>query len=212
MSTRYLLKFTREDGTLFYIGPKSAFEKASTTKSAKVKGRSAKTAKGTSTKMTDAAADASHSQKKKTKASAVPGCIAYKKMFDCYRSEYQPPLWTVGKCADLLEMYGNSAVALYPRGANLADVKRLVSMREPTNIANPNPKYKQYDAGALEDAFDYREGVYRELSQNGTVLPPQVAVACTTPIVAKPAKVRMSPDMGEHKVVNVVSIIGLVVI
>ena len=51
--TPYLLKFIRGDGTTFYIGPKSAFEKASATKSAKKKGRSAKTAKRTSTKLTD---------------------------------------------------------------------------------------------------------------------------------------------------------------
>ena len=318
--TPYLLKFTRDNGTTFYIGPKSAFEKASTTKTAKVKRRSAKTAKGTSTKMTDAelkklievqvhsgadmepewekgiltalqdgrtTVDDIHRvvtdpddnlggrwliprlrlfQKKhpeypiepKTvhpshaahprfvgledhpqhpshapatsapppapppalptqasqiinQAQTIPACIAYKKMLDCYRDAYRPPFWTLAKCVDLLSMYGSSAVALYPAGADLETIKRLVSMREPTNIANPTPNQsaKQYDAQALREAFGYWEGLYRELSQDGTVLPPQVAVACTTPIVADPGKVRMSSEEGPHKVVNVVSIIGL---
>ena len=138
-------------------------------------------------------------------------CTAYANMYACYHDEFLPPKWVLNECPELLSKFGESAVALYPEGVSIDVVKRLLTQREPTNI-NAQKRYNHNELGRL---FGYTEGAYVELSEDGQKLPPQVAVACSTPIVQYPGASPSEKDgpprvaLGEHKVVHVVSIIGL---
>ena len=129
----------------------------------------------------------------------------YAEFRSCYKDDFAPPRWVLQNSESLLHALGRSAVALYS-GEKMAAM-RLLFYREPTNIGFD----KKYNAGKLKSFFDYRENPYGELSEythRKGQLPPQVAVACRTPILnvqyADNAKLPESPT-----VVNVVSIIGL---
>ena len=150
---------------------------------------------------------ASETSASKTQKQATPsqpaakhagGCDAYANLVSTYHAGFAPPQWTVHGCADILKQYGHRACVLYPEYAGAIpspDVKRLATEREPVNIA----MRRFYDAAKLQRVFGYKQGAYEALSRNGTHLPPQIGVACVTP---------MRYD-GQKRVVAVVSIIAM---
>ncbi len=80
-------------------------------------------------------------------------------------------------------------------GGSLQDVRRLATEREPVNIAME----RSYDLQALRREFGYSTGAYGPLSENGKKMPPQIAVACVTPVRFK----------GQTRTVAVVNLIGM---
>jgi len=107
----------------------------------------------------------------------------YAKIREAYYDNYQPPLtykpplWVLQNSKSILQKYGKHSIVLYT-GGSLEDVRRLATQREPVNIA----MNRYYNQEKLESDFGYRTGAYDELSKNGTVQPPQIAVACVTPV------------------------------
>lgn len=101
----------------------------------------------------------------------------YAKIWNVYYPAFRPPQWVLKNCKSLLQDYGNQSIVLYT-GGSLQDVRRLATEREPVNIAMERSYYKE----RLYDYFGYKTGAYDELSKNGTVQPPQIAVACVTPV------------------------------
>ena len=85
-------------------------------------------------------------------------------------------------CLDLLSNYANSVNLYYHiptnSGFDLEDVIKLAKYREPVNI-EMNRYYKK---DMLKQEFGYEQGLYRSMSKNGTILPPQIAIACITPV------------------------------
>lgn len=96
--------------------------------------------------------------------------------------------------AQILKEYGRHSVVLYT-GGSLQDARRLATEREPVNIAME----RSYSMEKLQKHFGYSAGAYGPLSENGTRLPPQIAVACVTPVRYK----------SQQREVAVVNLIGM---
>jgi hypothetical protein len=120
---------------------------------------------------------------------------AYQLMRSIYYNGYQPPDWVQERGDELLQKYATMAMVLYPAGANLTEVTLLAEQREPVNIA----MQRMYDQERLQVVFGYMRAPYDRLSGNGAKLPPQIAVACVTPI----------RHGGQEREVAVVNIIGM---
>tara|TARA_Y100000389_G_scaffold203644_1_gene252851 strand:- start:1150 stop:2781 length:1632 start_codon:yes stop_codon:yes gene_type:complete len=118
----------------------------------------------------------------------------YAKIVDVYYPKFKPPEWVLEKRKNLLQYYGKHSIVLYT-GGSLEDVRRLATEREPVNIAME----RHYDKEKLYNYFGYNTGAYDELSNNGTTQPPQIAVACVTPVRYK----------DEERNVAVVNLIGM---
>ena len=120
----------------------------------------------------------------------------YAKIVDVYTNypEFKPPEWVLENRERLLQDYGKHSIVLYT-GGSLEAVRRLATEREPVNIA----MNRYYDQEKLDRYFGYKTGAYGELSKNGTTQPPQIAVACVTPVHYK----------DEVRNVAVVNLIGM---
>ena len=123
-------------------------------------------------------------------------CENYRKLYNIYCKRYRPPAWVEKGCEKILREHGDEAYLLYFESDDLDDVQKLAKEREPVNIAMS----RYYDEDELFKTFRYKRGAYGELSKNGTKLPPQIAIACKTPI--------RNVTTGEEKILSVVSIIG----
>ena len=118
----------------------------------------------------------------------------YHTLVNIYDLDCRPPEWALRDSAQILKTYGKESFVLYT-GGSLKDVRRLATEREPVNIAMT----RSYDLQALQREFGYSKGAYAPLSENGTKLPPQIAVACVTPVRFK----------GQTRTVAVVNLIGM---
>lgn len=85
---------------------------------------------------------------------------------------------------------------MYHVGARDA-AEALATRREPVNIAME----QYYDRDLLHRHFGYRDGAYGALSADGERLPPQIAIACRTPI--------RNPRAPESKIVTMINLIGM---
>ena len=118
----------------------------------------------------------------------------YANIVDVYDPGFKPPEWVLEKRENLLQVYGKHSIVLYT-GGSLEDVRRLATQREPVNMAMD----RHYDEEKLYKYFRYETGAYDKLSNNGTTQPPQIAVACVTPVRYK----------DEERNVAVVNLIGM---
>lgn len=118
----------------------------------------------------------------------------YGKLVKIYYSGYRPPEWVLRDSARILKTFGHRSFVL-STGGSLHDVRRLATEREPVNIA----MNRLYDLKALQKEFGYATGAYGHLSENGKKLPPQIAVACVTPVRYN----------GQTRTVAVVNLIGM---
>ena len=106
------------------------------------------------------------------------------RLFTCYHQVYQPPKW-VGQreFQQAIYKYASRAKVYYPSGANLAEVKKLATQREPTNLGGD----KLYNRDRLVAEYGYAESPY----QIGS---PNIAIFCRTPVITtrmiSPAKVK----------------------
>ena len=130
---------------------------------------------------------------------SIKDCDNYKKIYETYDTGYEPPVWVRDNCSNLLRDYGSKSLLLYFPEDELDDVNKLAYRREPVNIGMT----RSYNMEKLKKDFKYETGVYEELSGDGTKLPPQIAIACETPIRKLDGK---TPS--EQKILSVVSIIG----
>jgi hypothetical protein len=95
------------------------------------------------------------------------------KLFLCYLPGYQPPKW-VGQqeFQQAIYKYANMAEVYYPSGANLAEVNKLATRREPTNLGGD----KLYNRDRLVAEYGYAESPYKIGS-------PNIAIFCRTPVL-----------------------------
>ena len=104
----------------------------------------------------------------------VPGLVPeIARLFGCYHPCYKPPKW-VGQpeFQDVIYKYASRAKVYYPSGANLAEVKKLATHREPTNLGGD----KLYNRDQLLAEYGYTESPY----QIGS---PNIAIFCRTPVI-----------------------------
>ena len=106
---------------------------------------------------------------------------SYRKLVSIYDhtvyDDFRPPEWVLQDSARILRTFGKFSFVLYTNGSR-EEAVRLATQREPVNMK----MVRHYDKEALFEEFGYEEGAYGELSENGTKLPPQIAVACVTPV------------------------------
>lgn len=105
---------------------------------------------------------------------------SYRKLVSIYERnlrDFRPPEWVLEESAQILRDFGKFSFVLYTNGSR-EEAVRLATEREPVNIQ----MQRWYDEKALEQEFGYARGAYGDLSQKGTKLPPQIAVACVTPV------------------------------
>ena len=122
---------------------------------------------------------------------------SYRKLVSIYHHpvyDFRPPEWVLENSAQILRKFGKFSFVLYTNGSR-EEAVRLATQREPVNIK----MQRYYDEEALEREFKYERGAYGDLSDNGTKLPPQIAVACVTPVLYE----------GETRVVAVVNLVGM---
>ena len=136
------------------------------------------------------------SQSKLTLEQAIKN---YYDLYHTYYTGYQPPQWVLDNSKQLLKEYGKRAFVLFPDG-ELDNARKLATEREPVNIG----MNREYDMNLLKKRFGYEKGAYERLTENLTKLPPQIAVACVTPI----ENGYLLDRTKDFKEVAVVSVIG----
>ena len=126
------------------------------------------------------------SKSKRTRAGQTKtkeGCDVYKRLLRAYYPEYKPPAWVESECESILARLGTEAMVLYVEGTEMDRVEMLAREREPVVIGNPITLNPKYNLEEMKHVFpDWTGGAYGKLSEGGTQLPPQIAVACETPV------------------------------
>ena len=124
------------------------------------------------------------------------------KLRECYDKNLAFPAWSLAwlghnpNAKNILQR----ATILHHRSDDADVVRRLATYREPSNLKAD----KAYDKDALETFFGYREGLYDKMKK-----PPNIALACTTPICPQKAlgKDTSLAPKGAYRYINVVSLI-----
>ena len=123
---------------------------------------------------------------------------SYRKLVSIYTAArqhlFRPPRWVLENSAQILRDFGKKSFVIYTNGSR-EEAVRLATEREPVNMT----MVRWYDEDALQREFGYARGAYGDLSEEGTKLPPQIAVACVTPVRYK----------GKTREVAVVNLVGM---